>query len=72
MFRAGGWGAAVAGALSLVFGMVLLVNPLVDWIAWGQVYGWLSLAGGTIPSVLAVQMRRSSAMHLPDHMKEKA
>ena len=45
-FQGGGWGPGILGALSVVFGMLLLFSPFAAGLALPWVYGILGIAGG--------------------------
>jgi len=45
-FQGGGWGPGILGALSIVFGMLLLFSPFVAGLALPWVYGVFGIAGG--------------------------
>jgi uncharacterized membrane protein HdeD (DUF308 family) len=59
-FRGGGWGAAIVGVLSFLFGLLVLFNPLLDGVAWVYLYASLSLIGGLVAIVVAFKLRPSS------------
>jgi uncharacterized membrane protein HdeD (DUF308 family) len=60
-FRGGGWGMGTLGVLSIVLGIVLLLNPLYIGIAvLPFVLGAFSLVGGILAIVLAFVTRKGS------------
>jgi uncharacterized membrane protein HdeD (DUF308 family) len=59
-FRGGGWGAAIVGVLSLVFGILVLFNPILTGAAWVFLYASVSLIGGLIAIVMAFKIRKPS------------
>jgi uncharacterized membrane protein HdeD (DUF308 family) len=60
-FRGGGWGTGVLGVLSIVLGVVLLLNPLFIGIAvLPFVLGAFALFGGILAVVAAFMMRGGS------------
>lgn len=60
-FRGGGWGTGVLGVLSIILGLVLLLNPLFIGIAvLPFVLGAIALLGGILAIVAAFAMRRDS------------
>lgn len=60
-FRGGGWGTGVLGVLSIILGVVLLLNPLFIGIAvLPFVLGAFALVGGILAVVAAFMMRRGS------------
>jgi uncharacterized membrane protein HdeD (DUF308 family) len=56
----GGWGAAIVGVLSLVFGLLVLFNPILTGAAWVFLYASVSLIGGLIAIVMAFKIRKPS------------
>jgi uncharacterized membrane protein HdeD (DUF308 family) len=59
-FQGGGWGPGILGAVSVMFGVVLLVNPeLTLWVP--LVLGGLAFAGGVVAIAAAFLARRASA-----------
>src|ERR687886_162946 len=60
-FQGGGWGMGILGALSIVLGIVLLLNPLFIGVAiLPIVLGAFSLVGGIGAIVGAFALRRGS------------
>ena len=60
-FRGGGWGSGILGVLSIVLGVVLLLNPLFIGIAvLPFVLGAFALVGGILAVVAAFMMRKRS------------
>lgn len=60
-FRGGGWGTGVLAALSIILGIVLLLNPLFIGIeVLPVVLGAFSLLGGILAIVAAFAIRRGS------------
>jgi uncharacterized membrane protein HdeD (DUF308 family) len=60
-FRGGGWGTGVLGVLSIILGVVLLLNPLFIGIAvLPFVLGAFALVGGILAVVAAFMMRGGS------------
>ena len=60
-----GWGVGILGALSIVFGLVLLFNPWIGVAALPFVLGALGIVGGGVAIVMAFVMRsagRSAAV----------
>jgi uncharacterized membrane protein HdeD (DUF308 family) len=56
-FQGGGWGAGILGALSILLGIFLTLNPLMGTAALSVVLGVLGLVGGVAAIVLAFRMR---------------
>ena len=66
-FRGGGWGTGVLSALSIVLGVVLLLNPLFIGVAvLPFVLGAFSLVGGILAIAAAFMMRRDSAVDVSE------
>ena len=60
-FRGGGWGAGILGALSIVFGIVLLLDPVfIGTAVLPLVLGAFALVGGIAAIVGAFRLRRSA------------
>ncbi len=58
-FRGGGWGTGILGALSIVFGIILLLNPVFIGIAiLPFVLGAFALVGGITAIIGAFMLRR--------------
>lgn len=45
-FTGGGWGAAILGILSIIFGIILLANPIFAAIGLPFVLGFFAVVGG--------------------------
>jgi len=56
-FKGGGWGAGILGALSMLFGLILLFSPFVTALALPWVYGVLGIAGGIAAIFAAFRQR---------------
>ena len=56
-FRGEGWGIGILGALSLVFGLVLLFNVWIGVAALPLILGTFGLVGGVFAVVMAFRMR---------------
>jgi uncharacterized membrane protein HdeD (DUF308 family) len=56
-FRGGGWGIGILGALSIVFGIILLANILVSALVLPFVAGAFGVVGGIIAIVYAFKMK---------------
>jgi uncharacterized membrane protein HdeD (DUF308 family) len=44
--KGGGWGEAILGILAIIFGIVLLANPLIGAVYLPYVLGIFALIGG--------------------------
>jgi uncharacterized membrane protein HdeD (DUF308 family) len=60
-FRGGGWGAGILGILAIIFGIILVLNPLIGVVALPFVLGGFMLAGGIAASVVSFRMRSNSS-----------
>ena len=60
-FQGGGWGAGILGVLSIVFGIILLIHPLLGAVVFPIVLGALMLVGGVVAIVGAFRLRSSTA-----------
>lgn len=56
-FKGAGWGAGILGALSIIFGILLLANPLLGAISLPFVLGIFGIVGGIMAVVAAFRMR---------------
>ena len=58
-FRGGGWGAGILGALSILFGIILIMNyaNLLTVLTYIWVVAIVAIAGGIIQIVVAFQQR---------------
>jgi uncharacterized membrane protein HdeD (DUF308 family) len=61
MFRGDGWGVGILGILTVIFGIVVLANPLIGVVALPFVLGVLMLGGGIMAIVASFSLRSSSA-----------
>jgi len=57
-FQGGGWGVGILGVLSLLFGVVLVANPLLGSVTLVLLMGILGIIGGIGAIVYAFQIRR--------------
>ena len=57
-FRGGGWGAGVLGAMSIIFGLALLLNPFLATLTVPWILGLLGLAGGIMAIFGAFSLRK--------------
>src|SRR5215213_5747704 len=58
-FQGGGWGAGILGVLTVVFGLIVVLNPLMGVVALPFVLGGFMLVGGIFAVVASLRMRRS-------------
>jgi uncharacterized membrane protein HdeD (DUF308 family) len=58
-FRGGGWGAGILGALSILFGVILILNyaSLTTVLTFIWIVAILAIAGGIVQIVVAFQQR---------------
>jgi uncharacterized membrane protein HdeD (DUF308 family) len=56
-FKGAGWGAGILGALSVLFGIILLLNPLLAASILPIVLGVLGIVGGIAAIVMAFRMK---------------
>jgi uncharacterized membrane protein HdeD (DUF308 family) len=56
-FSGGGWGAAILGALSIVFGLVLLFNVWIGVVVLPFILGAVGIVGGGLAIAVAFAMR---------------
>jgi uncharacterized membrane protein HdeD (DUF308 family) len=56
-FRGGGWGIGILGALSIVFGIILLTNIFITTIALPYVAGAFGVVGGIIAIFYAFKLK---------------
>jgi len=58
-FRGGGWGAGILGALSILFGVILILNyaSLTAVLTFIWIVAILAIAGGIVQIVVAFQQR---------------
>jgi uncharacterized membrane protein HdeD (DUF308 family) len=58
-FTGAGWGVGIAGALSVVFGLLLMFNPLGPAVALPFLLGMLAIAGGVAGTIVAFRDRNT-------------
>jgi len=56
-FRGGGWGIGVVGALGILFGLILISNPIIGVATLPLALGIFMLAGGVVAVGQAFRMR---------------
>ena len=55
--KGGGWAAGILGALSILFGLLLLGSPFIATLALPWIYGVLGVAGGIAAIFVAFRQR---------------
>ena len=60
-FRGGGWGAGVLGILTIIFGIIVVSNPLIGVVALPFILGGFMLAGGIAAIATSFRLRSSPA-----------
>jgi len=58
-FQGSGWGAGILGNLSIIFGLILVLNPLIGLVAVRFVLGGFMLVGGIAAIVVSFRLRPS-------------
>jgi uncharacterized membrane protein HdeD (DUF308 family) len=56
-FQGGGWGVGILGALSILFGLFLMFNPLAGALALPFTLGIFGIVGGIAAIIMAFRMR---------------
>ncbi len=56
-FKGAGWGTGLLGALSIVFGLILLVNALLFAVTLPWVIGGFAIVGGLIAIVISFRLK---------------
>ncbi len=56
-FKGGGWGAGILGALGFIFGIILILNPLMGAVVLPWVVGIWAIIGGIVALVVAFKIR---------------
>ena len=56
-FKGGGWGVGILGALSILFGLVLLANVLLATFSVPWVLGVLGIVGGIIAIIYSFKLK---------------
>jgi uncharacterized membrane protein HdeD (DUF308 family) len=57
-FKGGGWGVAIIGVLTIILGLLIIVNPYVSAILLLYLASFLAVAGGAVAIYLAFTMRK--------------
>jgi uncharacterized membrane protein HdeD (DUF308 family) len=63
-FRGAGWGPGIVGALSVIFGLMLVMDPTGSAVALPFVFGILGIVGG-IAGTFAAFRDRGNQKHAP-------
>ncbi|MEJ2300852.1 MAG: DUF308 domain-containing protein, partial [Anaerolineales bacterium] len=56
-FQGGGWGIGILGALSVLFGLVLIANPLLAGATLALLLGIFGIIGGVAAVIYSFQLR---------------
>jgi uncharacterized membrane protein HdeD (DUF308 family) len=56
-FNGGGWGVGLLGLLTIILGLLLLVNPLIGAVILPWLFGVFAIAGGIIAIIAGIKMR---------------
>ena len=56
-FKGGGWGVGILGALSILFGLILLANVLLATFSVPWVLGVLGIVGGVIAIIYSFRLK---------------
>lgn len=56
-FQGGGWGIGILGALSVLFGLVLIANPLLAGATLALLLGIFGIIGGVAAIIYSFQLR---------------
>lgn len=59
-FQGAGWGAGILGVLSIIFGILLITNPVIAGFSLPFVLGICAVFGGILSLVAAFQMRAAA------------
>jgi uncharacterized membrane protein HdeD (DUF308 family) len=60
-FTGDGWGIGILGILSIIFGLVVILNPLIGVVALPFVLGGFMMVGGIAAVVASFRLRSSPA-----------
>ncbi len=58
-FKGGGWGMGIVGALSILFGLILIFNPLISGAALVLFIAAAGVIGGIVAIVMAFRVRKA-------------
>lgn len=56
-FQGAGWGAGILGAISIIFGIILLSNIFIATLALPTIIGIFALIGGIVAIIMALRLR---------------
>jgi uncharacterized membrane protein HdeD (DUF308 family) len=70
-FQGGGWGMGVLSVLGILFGLILVINPLIGVAALPFILGIFMLIGGVGAVVQAFRMRREAPAEPSSRTSEK-
>jgi uncharacterized membrane protein HdeD (DUF308 family) len=56
-FQGGGWGVGILGGLSILFGILLLANPIAATLALPWVFGIFGIIGGILGIIAAFKLK---------------
>jgi uncharacterized membrane protein HdeD (DUF308 family) len=56
-FTGAGWGTGILGGLSVIFGLMLMFDPLGSAVALPFIFGVLGIAGGIAATIMAFRAR---------------
>lgn len=56
-FQGGGWGPGILGGLSILFGILLLANPIAATLALPWVFGIFGIIGGVLGIIAAFKLK---------------
>ena len=71
-FTGGGFGLALLGVLNVIFGLILLFNPLLGAIAFPIVLGIFAIIGGIAMFIGSFRIRRQPAAMVPPSTSQPA
>ncbi len=57
-FNGAGWGSAILGVISVIFGLLIISRPLLSAVALVWVLGIFGIVGGVAAVIAAFQMRK--------------
>jgi uncharacterized membrane protein HdeD (DUF308 family) len=58
-FQGGGWGVGILGVVSILFGALLMANPIIAGLALPWVFGVFAVVGGIAGIVLAFKAKNA-------------